>query len=71
MILLRQGDYRRALADFDANLKIEPKSARALYGRGVAKARMNKKAEGDEDIAAAQTLAPRVGESFGHYGIIP
>jgi predicted aspartyl protease/Flp pilus assembly protein TadD len=71
MILLRQGDYRRALADFDANLKIEPKSARALYGRGVAKARMNKRAEGDDDIAAAQTLAPRVGESYRHYGIIP
>jgi tetratricopeptide (TPR) repeat protein len=71
MILLRQGDYRRALADFDANLKIEPKSARALYGRGVAKARMNKRAEGDEDIALAQTLAPQVGERYRHYGIIP
>jgi tetratricopeptide (TPR) repeat protein len=71
MILLRQGDYRRALADFDADLKIEPKSARALYGRGVAKARMNKRAEGDEDIAAAQTLTPQVGERYRHYGIIP
>jgi tetratricopeptide (TPR) repeat protein len=71
IILLRQGDYRRALADFDADLKIEPKSARALYGRGVAKARMNKRAEGDEDIAAAETLAPHVGERYRHYGIIP
>ena len=71
MILLRQGDYRRALADFEADLKIEPKSARALYGRGVAKARMNKRVEGDEDIAAAETLAPQVGERYRHYGIIP
>jgi len=71
MILLRQGDYRRALADFEADLKIEPKSARALYGRGVAKARMNKRVEGDEDIAAAETLAPQVGERYGRYGIIP
>jgi tetratricopeptide (TPR) repeat protein/predicted aspartyl protease len=71
MILLRQGDYRRALADFDADLKIQPKSARALYGRGVAKARMNKMAEGDEDIAAAETLAPQVGEKYRRYGIIP
>jgi tetratricopeptide (TPR) repeat protein len=70
-ILLRQGDYRRALADFDADLKIEPKSARALYGRGIAKARMNKKTEGDEDIAAAEKLAPKVGERYRHYGIIP
>jgi tetratricopeptide (TPR) repeat protein len=71
MILLRQGDYRRALADFEADLEIEPKSARALYGRGVAKARMNKRVEGDEDIAAAETLAPQVGERYGRYGIIP
>ena len=71
MILLRQGDYRRALADFDADLKLQPKSARALYGRGVAKARMNKRAEGEEDIAAAETLAPQVGERYRHYGIIP
>jgi Flp pilus assembly protein TadD len=69
--LLRQGDYRRALADFEADLEIEPKSARALYGRGVAKARMNKRVEGDEDIAAAETLAPQVGERYGRYGIIP
>jgi tetratricopeptide (TPR) repeat protein len=71
MILLRQADYRRALADFEADLKIEPKSARALYGRGVAMARMNKRVEGDEDIAAAETLAPQVGERYRRYGIIP
>jgi tetratricopeptide (TPR) repeat protein/predicted aspartyl protease len=46
LILLRQGDYRKALADFDADIKVEPRSARALYARGVAKARMNKAAEG-------------------------
>jgi tetratricopeptide (TPR) repeat protein len=71
MILLRQGDYRKALADFDADLKIQPKSARALYGRGVAEARMNKRAEGDADIAAAETLAPQIGERYRHYGIAP
>jgi tetratricopeptide (TPR) repeat protein len=36
LLLLRQGDFRKALEDFDANLKIQPKNARALYGRGVA-----------------------------------
>ena len=71
MVLLRKGDYRRALADFEADLKIQPKSARALYGRGVAEARMNKRAESDADIAAAETLAPNVGERYQHYGIIP
>jgi predicted aspartyl protease/Flp pilus assembly protein TadD len=71
MILLRRGDYRGALADFDAELKIAPKNARALYGRGVAKTRVNKRAEGDEDIAAAETLAPNIGERYRHFGIIP
>lgn len=71
MILLRQGDYRRALADFDADLKIEPRSARALYGRGVAKTHANKRAEGEEDIAAAETLAPNLGERYRSLGIIP
>jgi tetratricopeptide (TPR) repeat protein len=71
MILLRQADYRRALADFDADLKIEPKNARALYGRGIAKSHMNKRAESDEDIAAAEALAPQIGERYRHYGIIP
>ena len=71
MILLRQGNYRKALADFDADLKIHPKSVRALYGRGVAKAHMDKRAEGDEDIAAAEALSPQVGERYRRYGIIP
>jgi tetratricopeptide (TPR) repeat protein len=71
MILLRQGDYRRALADFDADLKIEPKSAQALYGRGVAKTHGNKRTEGDEDIAAAETLAPNIGDRYRRFGINP
>jgi tetratricopeptide (TPR) repeat protein len=71
MILLRQGDYRRALADFETDIKIHPKSVRALFGRGVAEARMNKRAESDADIAAAETLAPQVGERYRHYGITP
>jgi tetratricopeptide (TPR) repeat protein len=71
LLLLRQGDYRKALADFDADLKIQPKSARALYGRGVAKARMNQAADGSEDIAAAAALAPQMEERYRRYGIAP
>ncbi len=71
LMLLRQGDYRKALEDFDANLKIQPKNARALYGRGVAEARLNKRAESDRDIAAAAALAPQIAERFGHFGLGP
>jgi tetratricopeptide (TPR) repeat protein/predicted aspartyl protease len=71
LLLLRQGDYRHAVEDFDTDLKIEPKNARALYGRGVAEARLNKRAESDRDIAAAAALAPKIAEEFGHFGIGP
>jgi tetratricopeptide (TPR) repeat protein/predicted aspartyl protease len=71
MLWLRQGDYRRALADFDTDLKMQPKSAPALYGRGVAKARLGKAAEGEADIAAAEALAPHIGERYQRYGIAP
>lgn len=71
LMLLRQGDYRKALEDFDANLKIQPKNARALYGRGVAEARLNKRAESDRDIAAAAALAPQIAERFAHFGLGP
>jgi len=71
IILWRQGDYHKALSDFDADLKIEPKSARALYGRAAAEARLNKKTESDADIAAAQTLDPKISERYLKYGVVP
>ncbi len=71
LLLLRQGDYRHAVEDFDTDLKSEPKSAPALFGRGVAEARLNKRAESDRDIAAAAALAPKIAEEFGHFGIGP
>jgi tetratricopeptide (TPR) repeat protein len=69
LILLRRGDYPKAIADFDADLKIQPKSARALYGRGVAKALMNKTTQGEEDIAEAEKLVPQITEKYQRYGI--
>jgi tetratricopeptide (TPR) repeat protein len=71
MLLLRQGDYKKALEDFDANLKIQPRNARALYGRGVAEARLNKPIDSGRDLTAAEALTPHIGDQFGHLGIVP
>ena len=42
-----------------------------LYGRGVAKIRKNKVAEGEADMAAAAALWPPIAEEFKRRGIAP
>jgi tetratricopeptide (TPR) repeat protein/predicted aspartyl protease len=71
MIRLRQGEYKKAIDDFDDALKLQPKNAVALYARGVAKSKKNKNDSGQVDIDAAETLAPKIGERYKRYGIAP
>ncbi len=71
LVRLRLGDYDRSIADYDASLKLAPKNAWSLYGRGVAKMRKHKIAEGEADIAAATVISPGVGEEFKGHGITP
>jgi tetratricopeptide (TPR) repeat protein/predicted aspartyl protease len=71
LIRVRQGEYDKAIADFDTALKLAPKLARALYGRGVAEARKNKATQSAADIASAKTIAPQLAERYQRYGIIP
>ena len=51
---LRLGKMDDAIKDYDAALKLDPKLAGALYGRGVAKMKKGDKAGGSADIAAAK-----------------
>ena len=71
LLELRQANYERAILDFDAALKTLPKDAFALYGRGVAKIRKNKTAEGEIDIAEAVKIAPNIGAPFSRRGLAP
>jgi tetratricopeptide (TPR) repeat protein len=41
LVHLKAGRFAAALADYDSSLKIDPKIASALFGRGVAKRRLN------------------------------
>jgi hypothetical protein len=64
-------DDSKAISDFDATLKLLPKSALALYGRGIAKTRTNNAAAGEADIADAVKIAPNLEEQFTKRGITP
>jgi hypothetical protein len=43
--------------------------AEALFGRGLAKRRLGRTAEGDADIAAAKMLSGRIEERYAGYGV--
>jgi len=71
LLELRQANYEKAISDFDAALKTMPKNAFALYGRGVAKIRKNKTAEGETDMAEAVKIAPHIAAPFSARGLAP
>jgi tetratricopeptide (TPR) repeat protein len=53
------GLYPKALADYDAALKIDPKRASSLYGRGMTKLKLGD-ATGNADIDAAKAINPDI-----------
>jgi tetratricopeptide (TPR) repeat protein/predicted aspartyl protease len=71
LVHLRQGNYDKAIADFDDAFKMTPKNARALYARAVAESRKNEKKDSANDVEAAKQIAPEVAKSFERYGIVP
>jgi tetratricopeptide (TPR) repeat protein len=62
-IYLRLDKPDAAIADFDLALKHNPKLATALYGRGLAKRRIDR-AAGAADFAAAKAIQPDVFEEL-------
>jgi tetratricopeptide (TPR) repeat protein len=66
---LRQGQFREAIADYDAALKAIPKDPYSLYGRGIAKARAGDSAGSNADIAAGTSLQNGIAEEFAAYGV--
>ena len=65
---LKDGALDKAIANYDAVLRNDPKVARALYGRGLAK---QKKGDpgADADIAAAKAIKSDIAEEFARYGV--
>ena len=62
-------EWDSAIADYNAALKIDPKLAPALYGRGFAEIKKGNSAGGNADIAAAKSTDPNIAEEFSRYGL--
>jgi tetratricopeptide (TPR) repeat protein/predicted aspartyl protease len=71
MVRLRQGAFDKAISDFNDALKLQPKNVRALYGRGIARMRLNKRKEGQGDVDAAVAISPAIRENLARFGLEP
>jgi tetratricopeptide (TPR) repeat protein len=71
LVRLRLGDYDKAIGDYDASLKLNPRNAWPLYGRGLAKIRKNSKTQGEADLAEAARLDPNIAGQFARRGMLP
>lgn len=68
-IYLKLGDAAIAVTEYEAALQMDANQPLALYGLGLAKIRMGRKAEGEADQAAAPVLDPAVIRAFSIYGV--
>lgn len=58
-----------AIDDYSSALRIDPRLASALYGRGLAKLKQGDKAGGNIDIAAAKAIQGSIADDFTRYGV--
>ena len=63
------GQWDSAIADYDSALRLSPKMASALYGRGFAKLQKGDTANGNADQAAAKLIEPNIVEEFARHGL--
>ncbi len=71
LVRFRLGDYDKSIESYDAALKIRPKTAWTLYGRGLAKLKKNDRGGGEADIAEAVAIAPGVAQIYEKMGLAP
>ena len=69
-VYLRQGKYKKALADFDRSLELQPEAAWSLYGRGLTRARLGDAGQAETDLAAARKLRPDIATRVAHAGLL-
>jgi len=71
LVLLRLGRLDDAIAEYNLGLRLDPKQAWSLYGRGVAKSKKGQVADGKADIAAALAIQSNIHERAISFGIVP
>ena len=57
------GDYKGAIADYTAAIRLKPDFARAYYNRGEAKDKLGQISEATSDLQIAGKLAKQVGDT--------
>ena len=71
LVYMRLGSLNDAIHDYDSALRINPKMATSLYGRGLAELRLGEKAQGQNDLAAAEKLDKGIVQAFAKMGLTP
>jgi hypothetical protein len=61
--------WQPALADFSSALRLDPKLANSLYGRGFAKLKLGDASGGNADMAAATAIEQNIPAKFVRYGL--
>jgi tetratricopeptide (TPR) repeat protein len=70
VVHLHLGQYQLAIEDYDAALRLAPRFALSLSGRGVARIKSGD-ATGNADIAEAIRINPNVEARMTSYGVTP
>lgn len=70
LIYLRMGQFDKSMADYDTSVKLNPKDAWSLYGRGIDRLRKGKVEDGKADLVQAATVWPEVSAEFKRRGIV-
>ena len=68
---LKLGQLADAIVNYDAALKVAPRHASSLYGRGVVKLRQGDVERGNADIATATAIQADIADQFARYGVAP
>ena len=69
LVYYQLGKYKKAIHDYDEALKLAPKQASSLYGRGAARIKIGDE-DGHSDIERAIQLSPDIANSFEEYGVV-
>jgi len=63
------GQFDSAIQDYSSALRVDPKLASALYGRGLARLKKGDAPGGTADVEAAKKLEVNISDEFSQYGL--
>jgi tetratricopeptide (TPR) repeat protein len=70
-VFLRLGQFDKSIADYNAALALQPKSAWSHYGRGLAKLKSGDAEGAKADLAAASANDSDIASEAAKYGLKP